>query len=601
MPDSAPVSSNSRTGGQILVDCLKLHGVDTVFCVPGESYLATLDAFHDTLDRIKLVVCRQEGGVTNMADAYGKMTGKPGIAFVTRGPGATNASVGIHTAHQDSTPLILFVGQVGRDMMEREAFQEVDYRRFFGEMTKWVAQIDNPARIPEMISRAFHVATSGRPGPVVLALPEDMQTERADATDGHPYRTTQAHPGAGDMATLRDMLAKAERPLVMAGGGGWTQAACDDLKTFAEKNDLPVTTAFRRQDLLDNRHPNFAGVIGIGINPKLKQRLDETDLLIAIGPQLGENLTGGYKWLDFPKPRQTWVHVSAGVDEIGKVYQCDLGINAGMGEFCAAAAAMEPVTPKWSDMREAAHADYMAFSTPPAMPGDVNYSEIVGWLSDTLPEDAIITNGAGNYTVWVHRFFRYKTYGTQLAPQSGAMGYGVPSGVSAAVMNPGKIVVSFSGDGCFQMNGQEIGTAVQQRAKVIFVVVNNGMYGTIRMHQEREYPKRISGTELVNPDFAALARLAPRAVIATAPCDDPGDDCDFVSRFFAPAHGIEEDPVTGSAHCMMTPYWAKRLGKTRLEARQISARGGRLTCEDRGERVGIAGRAVLFLEGTIRI
>ena len=504
MPDGS--SSNLRTGGQILVDCLRLHGVDTVFCVPGESYLATLDAFHDVQDKIDLVVCRQEGGVTNMADAWGKMTGKPGIAFVTRGPGATNASVGIHTAHQDSTPLILFVGQIARDMAEREAFQEVDYRRMFGEMTKWVAQIDSAARIPEMVSRAFHVATSGRPGPVVLALPEDMQTERADTEDGQPYRSAQANPGTTDMDKFRDMLASAKKPMVLAGGGGWSAEACADLAAFAEANRLPVATAFRRQDLMDNRHPNFAGVVGLGINPKLKDRLDDTDLLIVLGPQLGEIVTGGYTYFTFPKPKQTMIHISAGVDELGKVYQADLGINAGMAEFCAAAKAMTPVDASWAGEAETAHADYMAFSTPPDMPGDVNYSEIVGWLSDNLPDDAVITNGAGNYTVWVHRFFRYKQYGTQLAPQSGAMGYGVPSGVAAGVRHRDRVVVSFSGDGCFQMNGQEIGTAVQQGVKTIFIVVNNGMYGTIRMHQETHYPKRKSGTDLHNPDFAALAR-----------------------------------------------------------------------------------------------
>ncbi|MGB0630481.1 MAG: thiamine pyrophosphate-binding protein, partial [Alphaproteobacteria bacterium] len=458
MPDAS--SSNLRTGGQILVDCLRLHGVDTVFCVPGESYLATLDAFHDVQDKIDLVVCRQEGGVTNMADAWGKMTGRPGIAFVTRGPGATNASVGIHTAHQDSTPLILFVGQIARDMAEREAFQEVDYRRMFGEMTKWVAQIDSAARIPEMVSRAFHVATSGRPGPVVLALPEDMQTERADAEDGMPYRSAQASPGAAQIEQFRTLLAAAKKPLVLAGGGGWSAEACADLASFAEANHLPVAAAFRRQDLMDNRHPNYAGVVGLGLNPKLKARLDDTDLLIVLGPQLGEIVSGGYTYFTFPKPKQTMVHISAGVDELGKVYQADLGINSGMAEFCAAAKAMAPVDAAWKGEAEAAHADYMVFSTPPDMPGDVNYSEIVGWLSDTLPDDAVITNGAGNYTVWVHRFFRYKQYGTQLAPQSGAMGYGVPSGVAAGVKHRDRVVVSFSGDGCFQMNGQEIGTAV---------------------------------------------------------------------------------------------------------------------------------------------
>ena len=504
MPDVP--SSNLRTGGQIIVDCLRLHGVNTVFCVPGESYLATLDAFYDVQEEIKLVVCRQEGGVSNMAEAWGKMTGKPGIGFVTRGPGATNASIGIHTAQQDSTPLILFIGQIARDMSEREAFQEVDYRRMFGEMTKWVAQIENAARIPEMISRAFHVATSGRPGPVVLALPEDMQTERAVADTGRSCRATQAYPGNSDMEVFRKMLADARKPLVLAGGGGWTQKACDDLTTFAEANTLPVATAFRRQDLIDNRHPCFAGVVGLGINPKLKNRLDDTDLLIVLGTQLGEIVSGGYTYFTFPKPKQTMVHIAAGVDEIDKVYQADLGINAGMAEFCAAATDLPPVDTPWSGETKAAHEDYVAFSTPAEMPGNVNYSEIIGWLSDNLPEDAIITNGAGNYTVWVHRFFRYKQYGTQLAPQSGAMGYGVPSGVAAGIRHPDRVVVSFNGDGCFQMNGLEIGTAVQYGTKTIFIVVNNGMYGTIRMHQETHYPKRKSGTDLYNPDFAALAR-----------------------------------------------------------------------------------------------
>ncbi|MEC8088381.1 MAG: thiamine pyrophosphate-binding protein [Pseudomonadota bacterium] len=504
MPDVP--SSNLRTGGQIIVDCLRLHGVNTVFCVPGESYLATLDAFYDVQEEIKLVVCRQEGGVSNMAEAWGKMTGKPGIGFVTRGPGATNASIGIHTAQQDSTPLILFIGQIARDMSEREAFQEVDYRRMFGEMTKWVAQIENAARIPEMISRAFHVATSGRPGPVVLALPEDMQTERAVADAGRSCRATQAYPGNSDMEVFRKMLADARKPLVLAGGGGWTQKACNDLTTFAEANSLPVATAFRRQDLIDNRHPCFAGVVGLGINPTLKNRLDDTDLLIVLGTQLGEIVSGGYTYFTFPKPKQTMVHIAAGVDEIDKVYQADLGINAGMAEFCSAATDLPPVDTPWSGETKAAHEDYVAFSTPAEMPGNVNYSEIIGWLSDNLPEDAIITNGAGNYTVWVHRFFRYKQYGTQLAPQSGAMGYGVPSGVAAGIRHPDRVVVSFNGDGCFQMNGLEIGTAVQYGTKTIFIVVNNGMYGTIRMHQETHYPKRKSGTDLYNPDFAALAR-----------------------------------------------------------------------------------------------
>ncbi len=499
-------SSNLRTGGQILVDCLRLHGVDTVFCVPGESYLATLDAFHDVRDSIRLVACRQEGGATNMAEAWGKMTGRPGIAFATRGPGAANASIGLHTARQDSTPLILFVGQVARGMAEREAFQEVDFRRMFGQLTKWVAQIDDPARIPEMVGRAFQVATSGRPGPVVLALPEDMQTERTGAADGAPFRPVQAHPGAGDMDRLRDMLETARRPLLLVGGGGWSAGACDDLQAFAEAFDLPVAAAFRRQDLFDNRRPNYAGVVGLGIDPKLKTRLDETDLLVAVGPQLGEIVSGGYAYFTFPKPRQRFVHVAAGVGELGKVYQADLAINAGMAEFCAAARALAPSRGDRAEWTKSARADYLAFSTAGGMPGAVNYSAIVAWLSDTLPENAVVANGAGNFSIWVHRFFRYKRYGTQLAPQSGAMGYGVPAGVAAAIRHPDRVVVSVSGDGCFLMNGQELATAAQQNVAVVFIVVNNGIYGTIRMHQERHYPGRTSGTDLANPDFAALAR-----------------------------------------------------------------------------------------------
>ena len=498
--------SNQRTGGEILVDCLRVHGVDTIFCVPGESYLATLDALYEQRDAIRLVVCRQEGGVANMAEAWGKMTGSPGIGFVTRGPGAANAAVGIHTAHQDSTPLILFVGQIARDMAEREAFQEVDFRRMFGVMTKWVAQIDSPTRVPEMVSRAFHVATSGRPGPVVLALPEDMQTEHTSAETGAPYQATQASPSVQDMDRFRHLLKVSQRPVVLAGGGGWSLEACRHLGEFAAANDLPVAVTFRRQDLMDNRHPCYAGVVGLGVDPALRQRVDKADLLIVIGAQLGEIVTGGYTWFDLPKPRQNLVHVLAGVEELGKVYQADLGINSGMAEFCAAARHLQPVDARWSSETMAAHNGYLDFSRPVKSTGHVDYAAIMSWLSDRLPEDAIVTNGAGNYSVWVHRFFRYKKYGTQLAPQSGAMGYGVPAAIAAKLRFPDRPVVSINGDGCFQMHGQELGTAVQHDANVVFIVVNNGIYGTIRMHQEREYPGRVSGTDLANPDFAALAR-----------------------------------------------------------------------------------------------
>lgn len=500
--------SNLRTGGELLVDALRIHGADTAFCVPGESYLATLDAFHDVQDDIKVIVCRQEGGAANMADAYGKLTGRPGICFVTRGPGATNASVGIHTAYQDSTPLILFVGQVARAMTEREAFQEIDFRRMFGQMSKWTAQIDDPARIPEMVSRAFHVATSGRPGPVVLALPEDMQSERAAiGLEAGCYTEVQPHPGPDDIAAFRDMLAAAKRPLMLVGGAPWTEQGRADIMAFAEANNVPATTSFRRQDMFDNRHPCYAGVVGLGMNSKLLSRIDEADLLIVVGPQLNEIITQGYTMLDLPRPKQKLVHVCAGTGELGKVYQADLPINASPANFGAALRGLEPVdSSAWSESAKTARADYEAFCNPPAAPGDVNLSEIMLWLDANLPEDAIVTNGAGNYAVWVHRFFRYKGFRSQLAPQSGAMGYGVPSGVAAGIVHPDRTVVSFSGDGCYMMNGQELATAVQYGVKTVFIVVNNGMYGTIRMHQERHYPSRVVATGLNNPDFAALAQ-----------------------------------------------------------------------------------------------
>jgi acetolactate synthase-1/2/3 large subunit len=503
----AAVESNLRTGGEILVETLRTHGVDTIFCVPGESYLATLDALHDVKDDIRLVVCRQEGGAANMADAYGKLTGKPGVCFVTRGPGASNAAVGIHTAYQDSTPVVLFIGQVARDMVDREAFQEVDFRRMYGQLTKWVTQIDDPARIPELVTRAFQTAVSGRPGPVALALPEDMQTERAAAPEIGRYKEVQPHPGAADLAEMRAMLARAKKPLLIVGGSTWTEEACADIAAFADVNGLPVVATYRRQDIIDNRNPNYLGVLTLGTNPALVNRVKESDLLLVVGPQLGEIVTSGYTMIEVPRPKQKLIHVSSGVAELGKVYQADLPINSGMAAFAAAAKALKPVdSSAWAEWREKARADYEAYCEPQAAPGAVNLAEIMAWLDRRLPDDAIIANGAGNFTVWVHRFFRYRRFRTQLAPQSGAMGYGVPAGIAAAVVHPDRIVVSFSGDGCFLMCGQELATAVQYGLKVIFVVVNNAMYGTIRMHQERRYPARVSGTDLVNPDFAAYAR-----------------------------------------------------------------------------------------------
>ncbi len=493
---------NTRSGGRILIDALKGHGADMAFCVPGESYLAALDALHDTPE-IRLIVCRQEGGAAMMADAYGKLTGRPGICFVTRGPGATNASAGVHIAFQDSTPMILFIGQVGRGMADREAFQEVDMRAAFAPLAKWSAQIEDPARIPEYVSRAFHTAVNGRPGPVVLTLPEDMLRETAGVADAERYRPSPAHPGAADMDGLRDMLAKAQRPLLVLGGGGWNAAACADIQAFAEANDLPVGVTFRCQDFF----ANYAGHIGIGPDPKLAARVRESDLLIVAGARLGEMTTGGYTLVDIPRPRQGMVHVYPGAEELGRVYRSDLPINAGMAAFAAAARAMAPVdSSAWAAETKIAHEDYLAFIAPVAMPGDVQMAEIVVWLRENMPPETIVTNGAGNFSGWVNRFYQWRQFGSQLAPTSGSMGYGTPAAVAAKLVHPERPVVCFAGDGDFLMNGQELATAVQYEAPIIVLLVNNGMYGTIRMHQEREYPGRVSGTALANPDFAALAR-----------------------------------------------------------------------------------------------
>jgi acetolactate synthase-1/2/3 large subunit len=497
-----------RSGGQILVEQLRLHGVDTMFGVPGESFLAVLDALHDHTNHMKFVICRQEGGAAMMADAYGKTTGRPGICMVTRGPGATNASAGVHVAYQDSTPMILFIGQVGRDMMEREAFQEIDYRRMFGQMAKWVAEIDDAARIPEFIARAFSVAMSGRRGPVVLALPEDMLTDVVECLDGRPVQPAEAHPGPQQMAQLKSMLRAAERPFMIVGGSGWNETVRGQVQAWAEASNIPVGAVFRRQDYLDNDWPGYAGDVGIGINPKLQQRIKDADLLLVMGSKLGEMATGGYTMIDIPVPAQKIVHVHAGAEELNRVYSADLPIHASNAAFAAALAAMGPVRGKGDGAAavKQARADYEAWQKPAVSPGPVQMGEIIAWLDTNLPEDAVFTNGAGNYATWVHRFHRYRRHSNQLAPTSGSMGYGVPAAVAAKIINPQRTVVAFAGDGCFMMTGQEFATAIQYGANIVVIVVNNGMYGTIRMHQEREYPERVSGTTLVNPDFAALAR-----------------------------------------------------------------------------------------------
>ena len=499
----------SRSGGQILVDALKIHGVDTAFGVPGESYLDVLDALHDS--DIRFIINRQEGGAAFRAEAYGKMTGKPGICFVTRGPGATNASIGVHTAYQDSTPMILFIGQVGNDFTDREAFQEIDYRRMFGQMAKWVTQIDRADRIPEYMARAFQVATSGRPGPVVLALPEDMLIAIAAVADTKRYTPVQASPSSAQIDTLRSMLAEAKRPVVLLGGATWNAQACMDLARFAEANALPVGCTFRFQDLLDNAHPNYIGDVGIGINPKLAARVRDADLLIAIGPRLGEMTTSGYSLLASPVPKQRLVHFHADAEELGSVYQAELMINSGAPQACAMLAAMVPVDASaWAGSVSEARAELAAYQEQPPIFQDglapLDLWQVVQQLQAAVPKDTIITNGAGNYASWAHRFYRYGGMRTQLAPTNGAMGYGVPAGVAAKIIDPQRTVVTFAGDGEYMMNGQELATAVQYKAGVLIIVFNNSMFGTIRMHQERDYPGRVSGTTLHNPDFAALAQ-----------------------------------------------------------------------------------------------
>ena len=502
------MTSFLRSGGQILVDALKIHGVEIAFGVPGESYLDVLDALRDS--GIRFIVNRQEGGAAFMAEAYGKMTGRPGICFVTRGPGAANAAIGVHTAFQDSTPMILFIGQVGRDFADREAFQEIDYRRMYGQMAKWVAQIDRAERIPEYLARAFQVATSGRPGPVVLALPEDMLASMAAVADTRRYQPVQASPSAAQIDTLRTMLAAATRPLLLLGGSTWTTEACANVRRFAEVNALPVACAFRFQDLLDNAHPNYIGDVGIGINPKLAARVRQCDLLIAFGPRLGEMTTSGYSLLAAPVPRQSLVHIHPDCEELGSVYQASLMINSGAAQAAAMLAAMAPVnSDAWRHSVAEANAELAAYQQQPPIFKDggapLDLWQLVQQLMAAVPQDTILTNGAGNYATWAHRFYRYGAMRTQLAPTSGAMGYGVPAGIAAKIVDPQRTVVTFAGDGEFMMNGQELATAVQYRAGLLIIVFNNSMFGTIRMHQERAYPGRVSGTTLHNPDFAALA------------------------------------------------------------------------------------------------
>jgi acetolactate synthase I/II/III large subunit len=505
---------NHQIAGHLIVECLVAQGVQHVFGVPGESYLAVLDGFHAYREQISFIINRQEGGAAYMAEAHGKLTGRPGVCFVTRGPGATNASIGVHTAFQDSSPMVLLVGDVASDQRDREAFQEVEFTSFFGPSTKGMAKrverIDDPDRIPEYIGRAFATAMNGRPGPVVLVLPEDMLVKTTQARPVPRVEPVQAWADPGSLRDMRELLLQAKKPFVIAGGGGWTPQSAQALQRFAENWKLPVGNAFRFQDTFDNHHPLYAGDVGIGLNPKLAARIRESDLIIAIGPRLGEMTTSGYTLLRPPKSAQKLVHIHASAEELNRVYHADLAINATMN---AAARSLEVLTAppelSWTEWTEAANADYEGNLVPQPLPGAIDMPAIVASMKKHLPDDAVHTNGAGNFASWVHRFYKHhglaKGFKTQLAPTVGAMGYGVPAGIAAAIVS-GRTVLTMTGDGDFLMNGQELATAAQYGAKTIVVLLNNGMYGTIRMHQEREYPNNVSGTQLANPDFAALAR-----------------------------------------------------------------------------------------------
>ena len=496
-----------RNGGQILMQQLRVHGARRVFLIPGESYLPCIDALNEHRDAIQPIVCRQEGGAAYMAEAYGKLTGEPGICFVTRGPGATNASIGVHTAFQDSTPMILFIGQVGSDFCEREAFQEIDYRRMFGPMAKWVAQIDRTDRIPEFIARAFVVATSGRPGPVVLALPEDTLWGSAAVADMPRYQRVRSHPGSADLSRMAGLLEEAQRPLMIVGGSGWTQAAIDQVEGFAARFQVPVGTSWRRLECFDQRSPNAAGHVGWAMTAALRQRVRDADLIIAVGTRLGEATTEGYTVIESPQPRQRLVHVYPDASELGRVFAPTLAITADVAGFAAALAELVPSKPlQRQALVDAAHAEYLASLAPLPAPGPLSLDAVAAIAGEQLPQDACITVGAGNYALYPHRYRRYRGPGTSLAPTVGSMGYGLPAAISAKLEQPQRTVVCFAGDGCFQMNLQELGVALQYRVGVVILLFNNGIYGTIRSHQEREFPGREIALGFTNPDFAALVR-----------------------------------------------------------------------------------------------
>ncbi|MGH7099894.1 MAG: thiamine pyrophosphate-binding protein [Stellaceae bacterium] len=509
-----------RSGGELVVAALRAQRVKMVFAVAGESYLEVLDALYDAPE-IRLVTCRQEGGAAFMAEAYGKLTHTPGIVLVTRGPGACNAAIGVHTAFQDSTPMVVLVGQVARSQIDREAFQEVDFRKMYAPLAKWVAQIDRTERVPELMGQAFQVAQSGRPGPVVLALPEDMLRERASGETAGPAHPVRAHPGAADLLELRRLFNAAERPMLLVGGGGWTDAACRDIARFAEANALPACCSFRRQDILDNRSSSFVGDLGTGAAPALTARFQAADLVLVAGARLGEITTQSYSLLGIPEPGKVLIHAHPSAEEPGRVFRPTLPIQSGMPELAAALAALEPIRPaRWTSWQQEARAEYEAGLAPPPFSGPLDLGRIMAFLRERLPDEAIVTSDAGNFSGWPNRFLQYRRPGRQLGPTSGAMGYGVPAAVAAKLLHPERIVVGFVGDGGFLMTGQELATARQEGPGPIILLFNNGMYGTIRMHQERRFPGRVIGTALTNPDFAALARAYGAYGAAVARTED---------------------------------------------------------------------------------
>lgn len=501
-------AASRKSGGRLLVDCLLAHGVDTIFCVPGESYLTVLDALYDVPDRIRIIVGRHEASVAQMAEAYGKLTGKPGICFVTRGPGASHAAISVHTAHHDATPLILFIGQVGRDQLGRDAFQEMDYHGLFGRTAKWVTEIVDPNRIPELIGRAFHTAVNGKPGPVVVSLPEDMQNELCTSTVPAHYKLASAAPDSDALGELQSLVEAAERPLLILGGGGWSAESVADIRSFAETFELPVATGFRRQDLFDNTHPNYVGDVGISANKDLIEQINDADLLLVAGERLGDITSGGYTIFNLPRPAQRLIHVHAGAEELGALYEADLLINATARDFSRAVARLIPRDnidrAAWIGRGRSA---YERYSVPPTSGQPrIDVARIVKELSDYLPANAVISNGAGLYTSFIHRFYQFRDYGSQLAPTTGAMGYGLPAAIAAKAVHPDRPAVCFAGDGCFMMASQELATAVMFKLNIIVIVIDNSSYGSIRHHQEKYFPGRVVATDLVSPDFVALAR-----------------------------------------------------------------------------------------------